>query len=150
MDRDRTIAAIAAAHVEGRLSVDEWHTRLDKASVASTFGELDELTRDLPVAQTSEPIQRLEVLPRWRRASNWLMTWSGWATVTAVLVLDDILNAPGNPIETPFQHSISPWPLWISVPYGFAVARHSTRKSRARFAGSVEAPRAVENQVCER
>ena len=148
-DRDQTIAAIAAAHVEGRLSVEEWHSRLDRASVATTFGELDELTRDLPAAPPGEAIQRQAVLARWRRVSGWFMTWSGWATVTVVLVLDDVLNAPGNPTETPFQYPISPWPLLIAVPYGIAVARHSTRKSLPRGTDNFESPRAVEGYARE-
>jgi hypothetical protein len=149
-DRDQTIAALSEAHVEGRLSAEEWNARLDRASVAATYGELDELTRDLPPTRPAVPTQRQAAYPRWRRVSGWFMTWSSWATVTSVLVLDDVLNAPGSPIETPFQYPISPWPLWIAVPYGIAVARRSTRNSLARGSEGFEIPRTVEAQGCER
>jgi hypothetical protein len=52
-DRDRVMDILRAATAEGRLTVDELDERLAAALTARTFGELAELTADLPV----EPVE---------------------------------------------------------------------------------------------
>ena len=47
-DRDRTAALLREHHAAGRLTVEEFAERMDKALEAKTVGELDELLADLP------------------------------------------------------------------------------------------------------
>ena len=47
-DRDRVVAMLREHHAVGRLTVDEFNERLDKAYAATTMGDLDELLTDLP------------------------------------------------------------------------------------------------------
>lgn len=47
---------LAAAMTNGNLSMAEYDDRTGKALVAKTFGDLDELTDDLPVGQLGVPI----------------------------------------------------------------------------------------------
>lgn len=47
-DRDRTVSALRAAVVEGRLTLEEFGDRVGAAHAARTEGELAALTRDLP------------------------------------------------------------------------------------------------------
>ena len=47
-DRDRTIAALREHLAAGRLTVEEFDERMDKACTAKTLGELDSLMADLP------------------------------------------------------------------------------------------------------
>ena len=47
-DRDRVAAMLREHHAVGRLTVDEFNERLDKAYAATTMGDLDELLADLP------------------------------------------------------------------------------------------------------
>jgi hypothetical protein len=47
-DRDRAAALLREHHAEGRLTVDEFAERLDRALAAKTLGDLDELLEDLP------------------------------------------------------------------------------------------------------
>jgi hypothetical protein len=47
-DRDRVAAMLREHHAVGRLTVDEFNERLDKAYAARTMGDLDELLTDLP------------------------------------------------------------------------------------------------------
>jgi Domain of unknown function (DUF1707) len=47
-DRDRTAALLREHHAAGRLTVEEFGERMDKALEAKTVGELDELLADLP------------------------------------------------------------------------------------------------------
>jgi hypothetical protein len=49
VDRDRVAGILGTAYAEGRLSKDEYDTRLDAALSARTYGDLDEVVRDLPV-----------------------------------------------------------------------------------------------------
>jgi hypothetical protein len=48
-DRERVAKILHDAMAEGRLTVSELEERLDKVYAAKTFGELEPLTRDLPV-----------------------------------------------------------------------------------------------------
>lgn len=47
-DRETTVATLQAACTQGRLTLEELTTRLELALGATTFGELDGLTEDLP------------------------------------------------------------------------------------------------------
>jgi hypothetical protein len=47
-DRDCAGAALREAYTAGRLDAEEFHERLDAAYAAKTWGELRELTADLP------------------------------------------------------------------------------------------------------
>jgi hypothetical protein len=61
VDRDRVAGILGTAYTEGRLSKDEYDTRLDAALSARTYADLDEVVRDLPVpvpAPTVTPVTR--------------------------------------------------------------------------------------------
>lgn len=47
-DRDRVAEVLNAAYVEGRLTKDEYDTRLESALSARTYGDLDRVVIDLP------------------------------------------------------------------------------------------------------
>jgi len=49
-DRDRAAAALREHLAVGRLSIEEFDERLDKAYAAKTLGELDQVMADLPAA----------------------------------------------------------------------------------------------------
>jgi hypothetical protein len=48
-DRDRIVEQLRQHTAEGRLTMDEFEQRMSAAYAAKTYGELAELTRDLPV-----------------------------------------------------------------------------------------------------
>jgi hypothetical protein len=54
-DRDRVAGILGTAYSEGRLSKDEYDTRLDSALSARTYADLDHVLIDLPVAQAAGP-----------------------------------------------------------------------------------------------
>ena len=58
-DRELVHEILSAAMANGNLSPDEYEERAGKALMAKTFGDLDELTDDLPVAQLGV------VMPSW-------------------------------------------------------------------------------------
>jgi Domain of unknown function (DUF1707) len=48
-DRERAVDVLRAAFAEGRLTQDEFNDRMAQAYASRTYGELGELTADLPV-----------------------------------------------------------------------------------------------------
>jgi hypothetical protein len=54
-DRDRVVELLRVAAGDGRLTADELDERLEKALNARTYGELAELSRDLPAASGFVP-----------------------------------------------------------------------------------------------
>jgi hypothetical protein len=49
-DRDRAVRLLNTAYTEGRLSKDEYDTRLESALSARTYADLDQVVTDLPAA----------------------------------------------------------------------------------------------------
>jgi len=84
-DRDRELAAglLRDAYVAGRIDLDEFHDRTDGAYSARTWGELRDLTADLPTGQAlahaapgTDPctaVARLGSAPRRPFAFIWVM-----------------------------------------------------------------------------
>ncbi len=52
-DRDRVVEFLNTAYSEGRLSKDEYDTRLESAFSARTYADLDQLVTDLPGARAA-------------------------------------------------------------------------------------------------
>jgi hypothetical protein len=53
-DREQVAERLRQAAIEGRLTTDELEERLEAASAARTYGELDPLVADLPVSRSSQ------------------------------------------------------------------------------------------------
>ena len=52
-DRDRVVEVLNMAYSEGRLSKDEYDSRLENALSARTYADLDQLVTDLPAARAT-------------------------------------------------------------------------------------------------
>ncbi len=57
-DRDRTVSALSEHAAAGRLTLEEFSERMDRALAAATLAELEELTLDLPGAAPERPHRR--------------------------------------------------------------------------------------------
>jgi hypothetical protein len=64
-EREAVAGILRSEHVAGRLDNDEFDERLGRCLVARTYGELDELIADFPVAE-AERRQSRQVAWRWR------------------------------------------------------------------------------------
>ncbi|WP_082127022.1 DUF1707 SHOCT-like domain-containing protein [Allosalinactinospora lopnorensis] len=89
-DRDATAERLAHALQEGRLSLDEYSDRLDRAMRAVTMGDLTALTCDIP-APPARPSERepAEAGASDQRAEVWrkrLEPWRGLASISFILV----------------------------------------------------------------
>jgi len=136
-DADRAaVAEVLGAHMSaGRLTVDEYDDRLSRTYAARTYGELAELTADLPTADRP-PTVRSEPVPTARPAvggcggpgavhgwaGNWghwgstaagvRAAWASWLTTAVIVVGIWALTSLGS------GDWIYPWPVWVIGPWG--------------------------------
>jgi uncharacterized protein DUF1707 len=91
-DRDRTMAELREHAAVGRLTLEEFSERADRAVAAKTLSELEEIRRDLPSAV---PATRASRRPKWftgilfgrtRRTGRWRLSRRG----TALVVFGDL------------------------------------------------------------
>jgi hypothetical protein len=134
-DRDRTAALLREHHAAGRLTAEEFNERLDKALVAKTRGELDDLMADLP----SIDLYRLPDASLQRRPSSGRLPWENrrgggppvppgaaawgtWAAVNTVLFVvwlgAGVISGGGNWF---------PWFLFVAIPWAIALTRRTSR-----------------------
>ena len=114
-DRERTAAALGEHYAAGRLTLEEFQERLDKAYAAKTLGDLDDLMTDLPGTDLSQlpsawPGQPGGRPPLPERRAPGIVQAPGshsavWLTVTlGILMIWLIGGASGGP-----------WLLWMAV-----------------------------------
>ena len=155
-DADRAAAAdVLGTHMSaGRLSVDEYDERLTRAYAARTYGELDELTADLPPAAPAaaapgasssgahppRPASRSSSGPAWGHpwghlwgpgvCGSWTSgtgraVWGQWLTTAVIVTTIWLVSSLGS------GEWIYPWPMWVIGPWG-AVLLAQTMGGRGR------------------
>jgi Domain of unknown function (DUF1707) len=80
-DRDRVVELLRVAAGDGRLTAEELDERLEKALKARTYGELAELSRDLPAASSFVPgpaAPKPKDVLRIYRTSGWAKREGRW------------------------------------------------------------------------
>ena len=88
-DRDRTIAALRDATVAGRLTLDEFAGRVEKAELARMQGELEPLTADLPATGSAQaPLHHRAIGSRLERRGRWELAALDALCVGGTVVLD--------------------------------------------------------------
>jgi hypothetical protein len=89
-DREHTIAQLRDATVAGRLTLDEFAGRVERAELARTQTELEPLLADLPaVGSAQAPLHHRAIGSRLIRRGRWeLAAHSAVLSVGATIVLD--------------------------------------------------------------
>jgi hypothetical protein len=64
-EREHTVQLLQRHSVDGRLTLEEFAGRMERAYEARTREELEELTRDLPESGTTLPARRQKPASRW-------------------------------------------------------------------------------------
>lgn len=119
-DRARAAARLRVALDEGRLTLTEYDERLQQAYAAKTYGELDSLFADLPVA----PAESSQIAPAGTAPSaeqgasraevgRWLAgVWGAWliAVVINVIIWAAVSLGSGDLVYF--------WPIWVGGPWG--------------------------------
>lgn len=147
-DADRAaVATVLGQHMaEGRLTVDEYDERLARAYAARTYGELDELTTDLPSPghpAVTQPAAR-EFTPRagacGPMAGRWggryaASAWQPWLSTAVIVVAIWLITSMASGF-------VFFWPIWVIGPWGAVLLartvtgghdrRHERRRERYR------------------
>jgi hypothetical protein len=135
-DREKIVSRLRDAHIEGRLSADEFNDRLSAAYGAQTYGELEPLIRDIPVMRTSaspqapqtQPAVTGQLAPKSGRGDRAMrVMWTIWACAVSVNLVVWVLVSIGN------THMEYFWPAWVAGPWGAVLLsidliRRSARK----------------------
>jgi len=127
-DRERTAALLREHHAVGRLTAEEFETRIEGVFAARTHGDLDALLADLPAidlyqlpSASIRPASRSAVMPRGsggqilpRSVAGWL-TWTAASSLLLVIWLGVGIVAGGA--------AWLPWFLLIVIPWALTIAR---------------------------
>ena len=108
-DRDVVVDALREAYTEGRLTQDEWDERMSAAYAGRTWGQLRELTVDLPV----QPVLGADVPGRQLPAPTAPPAYPPWRAQ------DDTVAVPGQdapPGEPPATSGRPRRPVGIFLP----------------------------------
>ena len=125
-DADRAaVAEVLGTHMSaGRLTVAEFDERLSRAYAAKTYGELDELTADLPplekkAAPVPAPRQESHPAPhacgapnQWAGGWDQSHSWRAWLTTSLIVVT---IWAATSLASWDFHYF---WPIWLIGPWG--------------------------------
>ena len=130
-DRGRTAAALGEHYAAGRLTLEEFQERLDKTYAATTLGDLDDLTTDLPGTDLAQlpaalppssggspplPQQRLPGSVRGPVGGSspaWLAAWRFWLAISVGAFVIWLLSGASG----------GPWFLWVALALGFVLLR---------------------------
>jgi uncharacterized protein DUF1707/cell wall-active antibiotic response 4TMS protein YvqF len=97
-DRERVAKVLHESMAEGRLTVTELEERLDKVYAAKTFGDLEPLTRDLPVGNAAKSI----AIPRPAAPSSTRIGGRGTSS-TAIAILSGAVRKGGWTVPPTFN-----------------------------------------------
>ena len=121
-DTDRAaVATVLGEHMSaGRLTLDEYEERLTRAYAARTFGELEELTADLPSVDTAhavEPAPHTEPAQVAARGTDTCQSadphsWRSWMSTSV------IVSAIWATISLASWELLYFWPVWVIGPWG--------------------------------
>lgn len=121
-DRDRTSATLRQAYAEGRLDDEEFHSRLEQAHQAKTFGELAALTHDLPAMTTrsAPPAPMTQAATTVSARERYLRqglraAWASWLGVSIMVNIIWFATWMGDG-SAPYY-----WPIWVMGPWGAAM-----------------------------
>lgn len=100
-DRDRTIALLRDATVAGRLTLDEFAGRVERAELARTHGELEPLIADLPATGSADlPLRHSAIFSRLERRGRWELAPRAALRCVCGTVLLDLGRATLHGVET--------------------------------------------------
>jgi hypothetical protein len=131
-DRQAVATVLGQALSDGRLTVEEYDERLSKAFAAKTYGELSQLTTDLP---PSAALRRPAAAAQPARASAcgpapWMAgrraMWAPWLTTAIIVTAIWLATSLGNGRPDYF------WPIWVILPWGAVLLARTLTGGPAR------------------
>jgi hypothetical protein len=136
-DRSAVVTRLDASLADGRLTLAEYEDRSARAHAARTYGELTELTADLPsAAGPPRPEPQRSAVTRAVYAGAWhgawhgawdrdLRTaWTGWATTAVIVIGIWLVSVLGT------GDLVYPWPVWVIGPWGVVLVARTVGQRR--------------------
>ncbi|MER7013120.1 DUF1707 domain-containing protein [Saccharopolyspora sp. NPDC000359] len=111
-DREAVAQRLRAALDEGRLSLPEYDERLQQAYAATTYGELQPLTADLP--EPTPPKRSKQLAKREKRKRKQVKEWRDWGGVAVILVAIWLFTSIASG-EPSFFWPMIPLGIWAAV-----------------------------------
>ena len=131
-DRDRVIATLKAAFVQGRLTKDEFDARVGQTLVARTHSELATLTTDIPAGSAARFLPRRSGPgPDRLRESKAAKAAAGATVAACLLMIVAIGNGSGNPVRV-LVAALLLSPVWMPVLAGLLLLHSRLEKRAAR------------------
>ena len=89
-DRERALVVLRDATVAGRLTLDEFAERVERAELARTLADLEAITADIPSARSSDlPARHRALFARLERRGRWTVpARSSVLSLCATITLD--------------------------------------------------------------
>jgi hypothetical protein len=134
-DRQQVVDRLRAGLEDGRLTMEEYVARMERAYQAVTCGDLVPLHADLPGAGSAagsrnppDPAAARPVPPRTRAGlpTALRVLWTIWLAAVSVNLVVWVL------VSATHGHLAYPWPLWVAGPYGALLAAVSAAVMQAR------------------
>jgi Domain of unknown function (DUF1707) len=143
-DRQEVVDLLHAAVGDGRLQMDEYVDRMERAYQAVTYGDLVPLHADLPATSratrpptgpaTTSGAAPAATIPRWCLVAAFAglpavlrVLWTIWFSAVSINVLVWSL------VSVTTGHLLYPWPLWVAGPYGAALFAVSAAVTAGRL-----------------
>jgi hypothetical protein len=120
-DREQIVSVLRQHHTDGRLTIDEFTDRMQRAFGSKTFGELDLLTRDLPPLPPPPLPEVLRPDPATLARRHFYHHLLSYAWTNAFLVAVWALSCLAAARLLFF------WPMWTLLGWGLAVGSHAIR-----------------------
>jgi Domain of unknown function (DUF1707)/2TM domain len=115
-DRERVVHVLRDAHAEGRLTVEEFDQRMDRAYAARTYADLDGLTADLPRPARAAPPVPAGMHPAAKARQAFFGHLASYLSVSLLLIGIWALSG---------RHYF--WPAWAMLGWGVAIVSHGLR-----------------------
>ncbi|GII75652.1 hypothetical protein Sru01_06340 [Sphaerisporangium rufum] len=107
-DRDKVAAALREHCAQGRLTMEEFHERLELAYQGRTMGDLQKLTADLPDIDLNAMRAAQPAPVKRSKRGDVREAWTAWAVVVAVCTTIWLMTDAGGYF----------WPMWVAGPWG--------------------------------
>jgi hypothetical protein len=130
-DRAAVASALGRYMAEGRLTLEEYDERVARAYAARTYGELDQLTEDLPKSgpgQVPERVRRDGPVPvracgpmagPWAGRGRAASAWHSWLRTALIVVTIWAVSSIAS------AGLLYYWPIWVIGPWGAVLLSHT-------------------------
>jgi len=142
VDREAVARRLDAHLSTGRITVAEYEERSARAWAAKTYGELAELTADLPPEPAGHPVslakQPAAAADRpagqpacgpWAWGGSLRAAWAGWLTTGLIVLTVWLATSLSSGELLPF------WPIWVIGPWGAVLLARTLVAAPARRGG---------------